>query len=280
MKYRRMLCSSGKWHVVSSLFQPEHEPHEDKTHRQWLEKNSDRHQAKEILAVLEGMSLNSLNGVIYPATPVTIFLFDSYEKHDKQYPPATEIAVHLWIFFLKPRAIARVIQVRNGKIDNARKRELILENSRLRDLFDQEWSGMKGSNLDADIKRRKMLSLLSLLFLEIIEQDMSGKTADLGDENRQIQIIHAIHQHICNSSGRAMTIEKLARVSGYSKFHFFRLFKKHIGQNVHDCINESRMKKTEQMLKDGFLQKQISSELGFSCPSAFSNWYARHRSRN
>ena len=136
---------------------------------------------------------------------------------------------------------------------------------------------MKKSILDSDLKRRKMLSLLSLLFIGMLEQDMSGNDAEAGDGNRQAKIIHAIHQHICGSSGKAMTVEKLARIAGYSKFHFFRLFRKHTGQNVHDCINASRMRKTREMLKDGFLRKQISGELGFSCPSAFSNWYARHR---
>ncbi|MFZ2654025.1 MAG: AraC family transcriptional regulator [Victivallales bacterium] len=221
--------------------------------------------------------LNSLNGQIYPATPGTIFLFDSYDAHDRFYSPATENVVHLWIFFLKPRAIARILHVNRGKLVNAGKGELILENSRICDMFDQEWGGMKSSVLDADLKRRKMLSLLSLFFLGIVEQDMAGNTAESGDENPQAKIIHAIHEHICTASGKAMTVEKLARIAGYSKFHFFRLFKKHTGQNVHDCINVSRLKKAEEMLKGGFLQKQISSELGFSCPAAFSNWYARHK---
>ncbi|MFA6292042.1 MAG: helix-turn-helix transcriptional regulator [Victivallales bacterium] len=276
-KYRRLLCSPGKLHLVSSLFPPDHEPLEDCKHRRWLEKNSDSHQTKEMLVVLEGNSFNSLNGLIYPATPGTIFLFDSYEKHDKNYSPATRNSAHLWICFLKHRVIARILYINRGKFDNAGKGQLILENSRLCDLLHQEWIGMKDSLLEADLKRRKMLSLLSLLFIGMIEQDISGNDAEAGDGNRQAKIIHAIHQHICGSTGKAMTVEKLARIAGYSKFHFFRLFKKHTGQNVLDCINESRLRKTREMLKEGLLQKQISSELGFSCPSAFSNWYARRK---
>jgi AraC-like DNA-binding protein len=276
-KHKRILCSPEKWHIISSLSQPDHAPREDISHREWLRKNGDRHQAKEILLVMEGNSLNSLNGLIYPATPGTIFIFDSYESHDRFYHPATEGALHLWIFFLKTQIIARVLHVNRGKIDNSRNRELILENSRICDLFDLEWGNMKNSVLDGDLKRRKMLSLISLLFFEILEQFIYGKTAESVDETRQARIIHVIHQHICSSSGGSMTVEKLARIAGYSKFHFFRLFKKHIGKNVHDCINESRLNKTDKMLKEGFLQKQISDELGFSCPSAFSNWYARHK---
>lgn len=271
-----MLCSAEKWHIVSSLFQPDHEPVENGAHRRWLWKNSDHHPIREILAVLEGNSLNSLNRLIYPATPGTIFLFDSYEEHDRYYHPATNNVTLLWIFFLKHRMLARILQVNRGKISNARK-ELILVNSKIYDVVDEEWIRMKDSVLDADLKRRKILWLLSLLFLEMIEQDMAGDTAGSGDGNHQAQIIRAIHQHICSTSGKAMTVEKLARLAGYSKFHFFRLFKKYTGQNVHDCINASRMRKAKEMLKDGFLRKEISGELGFSCPSAFSNWYARKK---
>ncbi len=276
-KYRRILSSPGNWHVVSSLFPPDHEPREDRAHRRWLEKNSDSHPTREMLVVLEGDALNSLNGLIYPATPGTIFLFDSYEQHDKNYSPATGNPVHLWICFLRHRVIARVLHVNRGKFDSTGKGELILENNKICDLAYQEWGDMKNSLLDSDLKRRKMLSLLSLIFIGIIEQSMSRINTEAGDENRQAKIIDAIHQHICGSTGKAMTVEKLARIAGYSKFHFFRLFKKHTGKKVLDCINESRLRKTREMLKDGFLQKQISSELGFSCPSAFSNWYARRK---
>jgi len=276
-KYRRMLSSPVKWHVVSSLFPPDHEPSEDRAHRRWLEKNSDSHPTREMLVVLEGDALNSLNGLIYPATPGTIFLFDSFERHDRYYSPETGNSVHLWICLLKHRAISRILHVNKGKPDNAVKGELILEDSRICELVHQEWGDMKDSILDSDLKRRKMISLLSLLFVGMIEQDISVNDAEAGNGNRQAKIIHAIHQHICGSTGKAMTVEKLARIAGYSKFHFFRLFKKHTGQNVLDCINESRLRKTREMIKDGLLQKQISSELGFSCPSAFSNWYARRK---
>lgn len=276
-KHRQLLYSPGKWHVISTLFPPDHKALENHVHRQWLQKNTDSHPTKEMLIVLEGNSLNSLNGLIYPATPGTIFLFDSYENHDRNYSPATGYSVHLWIYFLKHRAIGRILHINKGKLDNAGKGELFLESGRICDLVYQEWGNMKDSSLDSDLKRRKLLSLLSLLFIGMIEHDISCNNAVSGDENRQGKIIHAIHQHICDSSGKGMTVEKLARIAGYSKFHFFRLFKKHTGQNVLDCINDSRLRKTREMLKTGFLHKQISSELGFSCPSAFSNWYVRHK---
>lgn len=276
-KQKQIFCSSEKWNLVSSLFQSDIASRENLSHIRWLKKNTDRHSIKEILMILEGKSLSSLNGLVYQASPGTIFLFDSYEEHDRLYPPTTKYLTHLWICFLKTRAIVRILHINGGKIDNTRKQELILKDTGICNLFEREWACMKDSNFDADLKRRKMLSLLFLLFTEIIEHGMSGKTDLSGDGKHQDNVIRAINQHISSTSGKAMTVEKLARIAGYSKFHFFRLFKKHSGQNVHDCINATRLKKTEEMLKNGFFRKQISDELGFSCPAAFSNWYARHK---
>ncbi len=276
-KQRLILSSRGKWRIISTLFKPDCAPIKNNAHAEWLAGHTDSHTTREILAVLEGKSLNSLNEETYSAIPGTIFLFDSYEKHDRLYSPETKDSIHLWIFFLKSHTIARIHHIRNGSIRNTEKVEMTFEEDIHRNFFCTGWDNVKKSCLPPELKKKKILAMLELLFLEMIEQDISGKAAEPNDENHQIKVIRAIHQHISNSSGKAMTVEGLARIAGYSKFHFFRLFKKYTGQNVHDCINKHRLKKVAEMLKAGFLQKQIASELGFSCPSAFSNWYSRYK---
>ncbi len=181
-----MLCSPEKWDIVSSLFQSDIAPRKNLSHIRWLKKNTDRHSLKEILVVLEGKSLSSLNGLVYQASPGTIFLFDSYEEHDRFYSSATKCSTHLWIGFLKNRTIVRFLHIKDGKIDNVRNKELIVEDSGICDLFDREWARMKDSSLDADLKRKKMLSLLLLLFTEIIEQDLSCEPSETNTEKHQL----------------------------------------------------------------------------------------------
>ena len=96
-------------------------------------------------------------------------------------------------------------------------------------------------------------------------------------ENYQAKIISSIYNHITSTAGKDMNVAKLAKIAGYSKFHFFRIFKKHTGENVHDCINKARLKKVNKMIKNNYLYKEISEELGFSCPAAFSSWYKKQK---
>jgi AraC-like DNA-binding protein len=276
-EYRRTLSCPGKWKIVSSLFPPDHSRVNSKTHGQWLKTNSDKHLTKEMLLVFEGVALNSLNRLIYPATAGTVFMFDAYEEHDKSYSKEIGKAVHLWFSLGPNRIFVRLLKIRNGRIEYER-RILNLEKPELCNAFIQGWGSLKDSPLHEKLKKMKLKALLSLLFLELIEQDIIGEKDNYDSAERQTKIIQMILQHISDTAGRGLTVDKLARIAGYSKFHFLRFFKKHTGQKVHDCINAARIVKIKDMLKGGSLQKEISEELGFSCPSAFSNWYRKRKS--
>lgn len=277
-EYRQILSNPEKWKIVSSLFPSDHRTVKNRAHEQWLKTNSDKHLTKEMLLVFEGVALNSLNGYIYPASPGTVFLFDTYEEHDKSYSRELGKAVHLWFSLGPHRIFVRLLKIRNGRIEYERK-ILNLEKPDLCSAFIQGWSGLKNSPLDEHLRKMKLKSLLSLLFLELIEQDLIGEKSDYDSAEHQTKIIQMIRQHIAETSGRGLTVDKLARIAGYSKFHFLRFFKKHTGQKIHECINAARLIKIEEMLKNGCLQKEISWELGFSCPSAFSNWYRQRKNK-
>jgi AraC-like DNA-binding protein len=248
----------------------------DKVHEQWLKSNSDKHLTKEMLVVFEGTALNSLNGLLYPATPGTIFLFDAYEEHDKVYPREVDKAVHLWFSLGPNRIFVRLLTIRNGRIEYERK-ILNLEKPELCSAFIKGWGGLRDSPLDETLKKMKLKSLLLLLFLELMEQDLIGEKDEYDSVEHQTKIIQMIRQHISETSGRGLTVDKLARIAGYSKFHFLRFFKKHTGRKIHDFINAARLVKIEEMEKKGCMQKEISEELGFSCPAAFSNWYRQRK---
>ena len=274
--HRRLLSHPEKWKLVSSIFPPDHRPVSDNTHEEWLKTNSDSHRTKEILFVLKGHTVSSLNRLIFPATVGTIFLYDSYERHDRVYPREIDNIVHLWLYFVPCRIIARLLPVNKGRIEYDR-RVLILENAELYNTFIQEWGDLRNSPLDTNLRRMKLRSLLSLLFLNLIELDLVSEKAECDGKKHHAKIIRMVLQHISDTSGSGVTIDGLAKIAGYSKFHFQRFSKKHTGQKVHDCINVARLTRTEEMLRGGCLHKEISEKLGFSCPSAFSNWYRQRK---
>jgi len=126
------------------------------------------------------------------------------------------------------------------------------------------------------LKRKKLVSIISLFMVELVERDLNyGNTVGRA-KTYQAQTIDMIKEHIVNTSGKSLTIDKLARIAGYSKFHFLRLFKQHSGKSIHEFINTVRVSKVKNMLTSGYSKKEIAEELGFSCASSFSYWFRKN----
>lgn len=279
-EYRRMLSDSAKWKIVSSVLEPECPVKYDAGHMKWLKTHTDSHSRFEAVFCLEGSVPVSLENQSYMCPPGTLALFNAGEKHANGYPPGSD-AVHLWLMFVQKRIVARLVTVSNGNM-NMGKNGLFVDNPGLYNLIVQEWGRLKDSSLAISLKRKRIQSLFMLLLIELIELDDNAENAENSSEGNSVQqrrIISLIEEHIRDTSGSGLTIEKLARIAGYSKFHFMRLFRQETGYKVHDYINLSRINRLEEMESSGCSQKEIAYALGFSCPSAYSHWRKKLFSR-
>ncbi len=122
----------------------------------------------------------------------------------------------------------------------------------------------------ADLLRLKLRSAVGLLITALIHAGY----ASVHDDRHAFQqhVVAAIQQHIRETAGHGECLDSLARISGYSKFHFLRLFEQHTGQTVHRYLDDCRLQRVRTMLERGCSKKEISAALGFSCQSAFSRW--------
>ncbi|MBA3686750.1 MAG: helix-turn-helix transcriptional regulator [Planctomycetes bacterium] len=93
----------------------------------------------------------------------------------------------------------------------------------------------------------------------------------------QSEAIDAILHHIDHCSGRGVSIEHLARIAGYSPFHFTRVFRKRTGRTVHQYVDECRRRAYRDLRAQSFPHRAIAERLGFSCASAFSRWLRGQR---
>ena len=120
-------------------------------------------------------------------------------------------------------------------------------------------------------KRAKIVTAVSNIFLYVLDRSFSTET-NSGSAEHQKKVIETIMRHMEENIGNSQNLDKLARIAGYSKYHFFRMFKEYTGHTVHAYVNQCRIKALKRMRKEGMLQKNIASALGFSCPAAFANW--------
>jgi AraC-like DNA-binding protein len=89
---------------------------------------------------------------------------------------------------------------------------------------------------------------------------------------RSEEIIATVRAHLEETAGRGDTVESLARLAGYSKYHFLRLFKQHTGHTIHAYVDICRHAKMSTLEDQGLTRRRIAEELGFSSASAFLRW--------
>lgn len=75
-----------------------------------------------------------------------------------------------------------------------------------------------------------------------------------------------------------ITLEKVADIAGFSKFHFSRIFKQCSGQNFYDYLCFKRIKAAEMLLLEPELSiTEIALQSGFSSLSTFNRTFKRSK---
>ena len=88
-----------------------------------------------------------------------------------------------------------------------------------------------------------------------------------------------IRRHIETANGKGCGLDSLARIAGYSKYHFLRLFHKHIGMTLHEYVDRCRRQAYRRLAADGLRQNAIADALGFAHPSTLTRWRKRMGAR-
>lgn len=263
-----ILASPERWKIVSSRFSPEALPITDDRHSAWMRNNSEGHSHCEVLFALSGEVNYGFKQDVYPCTPGTIFLFDSAEEHDCGYPPWALSAEHLWIYFLQDKIVMRVLSVKDGTYRPLAGSGAMLSLSALpMRLFGTPQEPM----LPAGAVRLRTIGALIGLIMSFIELGYAEECSSSREFRRSV--IKVVEQHIQETSGCGISLDSLARLSGYSKYHLERLFKEHTGYSVHKYVDRCRIAKFREMAKSGHSMKEISAALGFTCQSSFSRWH-------
>jgi AraC-like DNA-binding protein len=275
----QIILDMPRWRVVSSLFPAEAEEVVDDEHTKWLSDNSDCHEhLQEVMICLKGESVASHRGKCYLCKPGTIFMFDKMEMHDSFYRSSVNDAVHLWFSFVRGAVFSNLISVDGGEYARIVDHVPVLQFSDSVNLFNSTWLNFAKVTGNKPIKfksQKVLVSLLGIVFeLVDIGYDMEERAYSV--HKRHKQAIELIKEYIVETGGSSVDLDELAKIAGYSKYHFLRIFKKQAGLTVHSFIDQERVKVAEDMLNNGYLKTEISEHFGFSSASVFSRWYSQH----
>lgn len=273
-----VIFSYPEWKIVSTVSSDIKPIRPDRKYLEWINNNCSVHHHREAMFVLSGTSLFTLNGVTYRSSPGTLFLVDADETHDSFYPPFVKNIKHIWFRVASKTIITRAPYCKDLVKPHKKDDLNYISNSfnHAGMAFLNAWDDLVGQKqMDQEFLRMLVRHAFAGIMLE---QCKTGYSRTLGINNTREtelhhnQVINAIVENIRKTGGKNLNIDKLAYITGYSRFHFARIFKEVTGNSVLAFINICRKEKYMELSKAGKNKKQVSEELGFSSPAAFSRW--------
>lgn len=266
-----VLLEPARWTLLGTGFPDPSSPCRHHAHRQWMREHTERHPAREIVFAVKGNGRYGFKDRVLECPPGTAIFFDSYEPHDAFYPPFAGPWMHLWLGLFDHDAVVRLLRVEAAGITNT-EMSLALTDDPAASLLSSAWDEARSDSERPVAFRRARLRAAFLTLMTRIVGEGYAPPPSLPAVTFQRQVIATIRRHVAETAGRDVPLAEAARLSGYSKFHFLRLFKQETGKTFHDYVNECRRKTANAMLLEGRTKASISQALGFSHPSSFLRW--------
>ena len=88
---------------------------------------------------------------------------------------------------------------------------------------------------------------------------------------RILDILHYIDEHLTDD----FNIDELAEVFYISKYHMMRLFRKEVGQSIHNYIIERRLLLARELIRKGTGATETCFQVGFHSYSSFTRAYGK-----
>jgi len=90
-----------------------------------------------------------------------------------------------------------------------------------------------------------------------------------------LQSVSKVITYIETHTDKTLTLEELAAVAGFSKYHFHRIFKSVTGENLADYITKVRLQNSILKFKTSAKVTQIALESGYETNASFSKAFKK-----
>ncbi len=115
-----------------------------------------------------------------------------------------------------------------------------------------------------------MLTEIFVLIGRSYTQSMQGFPSETTRQKKYTEKFMTICNYIDEHCAENLTLDDIAEYSGFSKYHFTRLFKQFTGQTFYKYLNQKRITRAERALADMTLSiTDVALSTGFSSMSAF-----------
>ena len=95
-------------------------------------------------------------------------------------------------------------------------------------------------------------------------------------KDNYLQSIYRVIFYIEQNYNEDLTLEELSKVAGFSKYHFHRIFKSIVNENISDYIRRVRLSNASLKFKTNLNVTQIAQTSGYETNASFSKAFKKH----
>ena len=121
----------------------------------------------------------------------------------------------------------------------------------------------------------KRAAVLNLLLYVYINHSSTQNTRSIKNLKSYEAILNAV-EYISTHFSEKLTLDEICYNSGYSKYHFSRIFKEYTGYTVMNYLAAVRCDNARHLLKENIPISKICYECGFENCSLFAKEFKRH----
>lgn len=238
------------------------------------------HNACEMIAPVEGNYLVTVSGQTFELAPGDIFLIPSGEPHSLTPPAQGGRFIFLFEF-------DQIFAIKGASyLASCMSKPLLINRSTCPAIYAEEtelFSQICTEYLhDDSLRDITIYSRLLSFFLNYCRDRLSTEGSPSVTQmphssgRNYAERFNAVFSYLDRHFSEELTLEDVAAVAGFSKFHFSRTFKQLSGCNFYEYLCHRRIKASEMLLmQPGMSISQIALQSGFSSVSTFNRMFKK-----
>ncbi len=238
------------------------------------EGKSHAHQTREVFFQLQGETNYMLDGKWYHIQEGDALFIESYQEHGLYFRRKDRNLKQFWIGLYPKRLNIVLISLdAAGELHH----ELCYCSSinAVYQTLLSNWDAVRNGEISDPAWQKRVLSVsLDLLLCDVARYAADNES--LQSRKKRENVIHFISDYIDGNHGCDCALDRLEKLTGYSRYHLSHLYREFYGKTIGEAINEARMR--HFLAQDWHVNaKEIAEMLGFTSSAIFWKWRRNNR---
>jgi len=244
-----------------------------KAYREWMRGNSHSHSFTEVVVCLAGDHLYGVNGDGRNLSPGEVLIIPPGVRHDSGYSAHHSACTDLWFHFLTPAHVSVNI-IEHSPSSRLVFRHVCFAEPAINQDLQRACVLFSSAPLPDPPHAGKVGSFLLFLLQEILENLTVYGLRDQRTSGNVV--IPHIKEYITHNLGERLKLSDLARVAGFSPFHFHREFRRIESTTPRNFIETERLKNACDLLQRGRSVTSAAFDSGFTTCPQFNRTFKKH----